>query len=226
MGKLCRSLTYVVDAHNETGYPQVFPTPRGLTDLVISTWLSHILSGEWYRGRGHLGEIEWTARVVRETINRMNAFMVAVALAATPVMTSPPTIEGMIQAEFGVHAPIMIEIARCESGFRHFNEDGRIIQGEVDHLDTGIFQISKKYWLDDSIKLGYNIATLAGNIKMAKHIYDRYGTEPWNASRSCWMRALPRPEEKEKSKVLLAPMLFDLQDRREAFMGQKNIQSP
>ncbi len=87
-------------------------------------------------------------------------------------------------------------ICGCESGGGPFNEpvqfnaDGSVLQGRVNPLDTGMCQINKKYWLTEAISLGYDINTKEGNISMANVIYDRHGTQPWTASKSCWGKAL------------------------------------
>jgi hypothetical protein len=41
--------------------------------------------------------------------------------------------------------PVMIQIARCESTFRHTLEDGSVLTGRVDPADTGVMQINKRY---------------------------------------------------------------------------------
>jgi len=77
-------------------------------------------------------------------------------------------------------------IGQCESEFRQFNDDGSVLRGKINNQDVGIFQINEYYWLEESIRLGYDIYTRDGNIGMAKHIYRVYGTAPWNWSKHCW----------------------------------------
>ena len=81
--------------------------------------------------------------------------------------------------------PIMVEIARCESQFRQMDGD-KPLKGVVNNLDTGLFQINKKHWLDIANKLGYDIDTLQGNINMAEYIYEQQGVGAWDASNGCW----------------------------------------
>lgn len=69
---------------------------------------------------------------------------------------------------------------------QQFNPDGTIRRGEVNPKDIGMCQISTTYWLDMSVKLGYDLYTEQGNALMANWIYDNYGIEQWNWSRSCW----------------------------------------
>lgn len=85
----------------------------------------------------------------------------------------------------------MLEVARCESGLRHFNNDGTVLRGIVDHDDTGAFQINMRYWGEEAEKRKIDLLSLKGNIDMARIIYESYGTKPWYASKKCW--------DKEKS---------------------------
>ncbi len=88
--------------------------------------------------------------------------------------------------------PELYKICACESGGgkngapKQFNADGTVLRGKVDPLDTGMCQISKRYWLDMSDKLGYDIETETGNILMANYIYSKHGKNPWKASFACW----------------------------------------
>lgn len=102
-----------------------------------------------------------------------------------PLSIQGVTIENKLKAIFW-DAPIMIEIARCESHLRQFDSKGNVLKGIVNPKDKGVFQISETYWLDVSNQLDYNIYAVNGNIQMARYIYDTQGTKPWNASKGCW----------------------------------------
>lgn len=67
-----------------------------------------------------------------------------------------------------------------------FNADGSVLRGVVNRKDVGAFQINEKYHLAASKRLGYDIYTERGNYLYALHLYDKEGSTPWNASRSCW----------------------------------------
>lgn len=118
----------------------------------------------------------------------MNTFMVAVAFAATPVVASPSTIPRMIAAEFGAYAPIMQEIARCESTLRQHNDIGGPIENPVTH-DIGLFQINPIHF-NEFAKLGISIYTVEGNIKAARVLFDQSHLGPWRSSLKCWGPAL------------------------------------
>lgn len=82
--------------------------------------------------------------------------------------------------------PIMIEIARCESTFRHTLSDGSILQGRVDPADTGVMQINKRYHEKTAISLDLNLDDIYDNMAYARYLYDNQGTQPWSASAPCW----------------------------------------
>jgi len=82
--------------------------------------------------------------------------------------------------------PVMIQIARCESTFRHTLEDGSILQGRVDPADTGVMQINKRYHQQTAEQLGLNLDDLYDNMAYARDLYERKGTQPWSASAPCW----------------------------------------
>lgn len=102
---------------------------------------------------------------------------------------STSTIKALLQKQFP-DAPIMVEIARCESRFRQLDAHGNVLRGEQNPLDVGVFQINEKYHLADSKKMGLDIHTLKGNIEYARYLYDNQGTKPWNWSKPCWGKYL------------------------------------
>jgi len=82
--------------------------------------------------------------------------------------------------------PIMIQIARCESTFRHLEKDGSIHRGDINSEDVGVMQINEHYHLDESQRQNYNIYTIEGNTTYARKLYEEEGTRPWNSSKACW----------------------------------------
>lgn len=132
--------------------------------------------------------------------------MAITLLWSWPVLTSTPALAGEVKREaevekvvtelpFNVKAyvqeyfrdiPIMVQVARCESGFRQWDANGNVLLGHVDKRDTGVMQINKFYHLETSIKLGLDINTLEGNLAYARFLYESEGVKPWRASRHCW----------------------------------------
>ncbi|MEQ1500024.1 MAG: hypothetical protein ABL917_01475 [Parcubacteria group bacterium] len=82
--------------------------------------------------------------------------------------------------------PIMVQIARCESTFRHLDENGDIHRGRVNDADVGVMQINEFYHLNTAEKMDLDIHTIEGNVAYARDLYEREGTRPWNSSKPCW----------------------------------------
>lgn len=125
----------------------------------------------------------------------MRAWLLSVVLASTitfiPSTTTyvaPPEPEPKDPLKaFYDEAPVMEKVAWCESREKqsarrkNFTEDGRHWS-----TDVGLFQINDFYWKEKSEELGYDIYTKEGNIKMARWLYERHGTDPWEWSAGCW----------------------------------------
>ena len=86
--------------------------------------------------------------------------------------------------------PIMIQIARCESNFRHTLADGSVLQGRIDPADTGVMQINKRYHDNTATTMNLDLDNIYDNMAYAKHLYETQGTRPWNASAPCWNPAI------------------------------------
>jgi len=100
--------------------------------------------------------------------------------------TPPPqSIQAQIVKTFG-SGSIMLDVAKCESGFRQFDKNGNVLRGRENNNDIGLFQINTTYHLEQSQKMGIDIFTLKGNIQYAKYLYVSSGTTPWNWSKHCW----------------------------------------
>lgn len=82
--------------------------------------------------------------------------------------------------------PILVEIARCESSFRHLDTDGEVLRGKVNNGDVGLMQINEYYHGDTATKLGLDLETLEGNMAYAKYLFNKEGGQPWVASSKCW----------------------------------------
>ncbi len=82
--------------------------------------------------------------------------------------------------------PVMIQIARCESTFRHKLEDGSVLKGVVDPADTGVMQINKRYHEKTATAMNLDLDDINQNMEYARFLYETQGTQPWNASSPCW----------------------------------------
>jgi hypothetical protein len=104
------------------------------------------------------------------------------AQALAQPMPQAQTVEQYVREYFD-DEPVMIEIARCESQFRQFDKDGKILKNPNSSA-VGVFQIMSSIHADNG--LGLQIDTLQGNAAYAKYLYDKQGTAPWNDSKACW----------------------------------------
>ncbi len=95
-----------------------------------------------------------------------------------------------IVREYFADIPVMVQVARCESTFRHTLADGSVLQGRVDPADTGVMQINKRYHLETAEKLGLNLNDIYDNMAYARYLYETQGVQPWSASQPCWGRTL------------------------------------
>jgi hypothetical protein len=92
--------------------------------------------------------------------------------------------------EYFSDIPVMIQVARCESTFRHTLEDGSVLRGKVDSRDTGVMQINTYYHGETAQQLGLDLEVLEDNMAYARSLYERQGTQPWSASAPCWGHTL------------------------------------
>ena len=81
---------------------------------------------------------------------------------------------------------IFIRIAYCESRDRQFDEDGKVLRGNINSYDMGRYQINTLHWAETAKKLGYDLSTEDGNEAMAFYLYQKFGTRPWQSSQKCW----------------------------------------
>lgn len=94
-------------------------------------------------------------------------------------------VEEFVRAYF-TDAPVMAEIAWCETKFKHFNRAGEVLRGEVTRSDTGVMQINEYFHGKTAKTLDIDIFSLEGNLHYARYLYEKEGTRPWNSSRHCW----------------------------------------
>jgi hypothetical protein len=114
---------------------------------------------------------------------------------ATPVEQALPedhpltsiSVEAYVRDYFR-DAPLLAEIAKCESTFRQFDSKGNVLKGEVNDDDIGVMQINTFYHLESAKKNGFDIYTIDGNLGYAKWLYGKYGDAPWVHSSPCWKK--------------------------------------
>lgn len=97
----------------------------------------------------------------------------------------PMTLEQYVR-EYYKNTPILAEIARCESQFRQFRTNGKVIRGKENPADVGIMQINEYYHREKAKTIGFDLYSLEGNIAYAEYLFEREGGKPWSASAKCW----------------------------------------
>lgn len=104
------------------------------------------------------------------------------------VVDQPLTLEEYIR-EYFKDTPVMAEIAKCESRFRHLGRNGKVLRGELTADDLGVMQINEFFHEDTAKVLGIDLHTLDGNLAYAKWLYKKEGTAPWYSSSKCWQKS-------------------------------------
>jgi hypothetical protein len=92
----------------------------------------------------------------------------------------------MVQAD--TLPPVLHRIAHCESRGQHFTKEGRVVRGTQHAADIGLFQINTVVWGKKAQELGYDLHTPEGNTRMARYLFENYGSVPWQSSVKCWNR--------------------------------------
>lgn len=109
--------------------------------------------------------------------------------AVEEVASSPVSTEQIVRNYFQ-DIPVMVQIARCESTFRHTLNDGSVLKGVVDSADTGVMQINKRYHEKAAAAMNLDLEDIYENMAYARHLYETQGTRPWSASSPCWGQTL------------------------------------
>ena len=90
--------------------------------------------------------------------------------------------------EYFADIPLMIEIARCESGFYQYEPDGTALKNKQGSSARGVFQVML-YWHDEAaLAMGFDVRTLDGNLGYARWLFLAQGSSPWEASADCWRK--------------------------------------
>jgi hypothetical protein len=139
------------------------------------------------------------------TIGLLLSFSSSAATILPAMLEVPTTVETEVKAEdympitdskniekfvndYFADIPIMTEIAKCESQFRHLNSKGDVLKGDRDKRDTGVMQINLFYHEKTLDKLGLNVHDLDDNVRYARYLYEKEGAKPWMSSSACWAK--------------------------------------
>ncbi len=128
--------------------------------------------------------LEWLAEHPGATTQSMGQATMPVS---APPINSNEGLEMKVRSAFA-DAPLMAEIARCESRFRQYGSSGNALDGGSGGM-IGLFQINASVHAAYARSLGMDIYTPDGNIAYARKLYQEEGTDPWLSSFSCWHNA-------------------------------------
>lgn len=106
----------------------------------------------------------------------------AIKEAEAKEIPKPIVIEKIVKVKDDTIPPILLKIAKAESGNRHFDSQGNVVKGKVNNKDIGKFQLNETVWGKKAKELGYDIYTEKGNEQMALWIFEHYGSVPWKFS--------------------------------------------
>lgn len=94
------------------------------------------------------------------------------------------------------NAPEMIPIIRCESNFKHYEDDGNVLKNRQGSSAIGIAQVMASLHPDPKIVYRYNerhktdlrvedidITTVEGNLGYALMLYEINGTRDWECAK-------------------------------------------
>lgn len=102
-------------------------------------------------------------------------------VVASPEPQKPLTIRQKIRNAFGDNGDLAIKIASCES---HLDPNAKNpLEGST---ASGLFQIIKGTWKGYTDAPHSEAFNEDKNIEVAKKLFDKRGTQPWDASKSCW----------------------------------------
>ena len=109
---------------------------------------------------------------------------------SSEAVKAPLTFESIVRNRFA-DKPVLVKIAICESGLKHFDKNGEVLKGWMTPQDIGVMQINKSYHLEKSKEMGLDIYKLEDNLTYAEYLYKTQGVGPWYASAPCWMKDVP-----------------------------------
>ncbi len=112
-------------------------------------------------------------------------FFIFIPSFVSAAQETPAEIERLVTTTF-INDPVMITVAKCESGFRQFTATGDVLRASGRYV--GIFQIDEIIHVNKAKNLGFDIYTAQGNINYAEHLYKNEGSTPW---RNCAKKYIP-----------------------------------
>lgn len=120
-----------------------------------------------------------------QAISQKSQAVAAASVLEIKKVNAQRSLEAVVR-DYYSDTPILAEIARCETRFRHYDRAGDVLRGAIDKNDVGIMQVNERYHLKRAEELGFDIYSLEGNLAYAKYLYKEEGSDPWVSSSACW----------------------------------------
>lgn len=133
-------------------------------------------------------------------------FAVSPFIAAAQTTNPNAGLEDAVRTAFA-DAPVMVAVAKCESGFRQFSSTDVVLRGGSGKGYVGIFQIGERLHRAPAAKLGMDIDTIEGNIAYARHMYDAQGSVPW---RECVPKVAPAANTSTGTAALTSNLILGM----------------
>lgn len=139
----------------------------------------------------------------------------AALLFSLPILASAQVglnvdVESAVRAYFA-ETPVMIPIAKCESKFRQYTDNGNPLYGGAGGKMVGVFQIHSDVHASFARGKGMDIETLDGNMEYAKYLYEREGTQPWISSFPCWGKEVSTETEANSTGPITVNLSFGME---------------
>ncbi len=108
----------------------------------------------------------------------------ALIIVLLTLCSAHASVEHKVKQMYAKH-PTLVKIAKCESGFKQFDDKGQPLKNPNSSA-TGVMQIIASIHAPTARSMGFDIKTIEGNLRYALALYRTQGSSPWNASKHCW----------------------------------------
>lgn len=172
--------------HSRVGDRECRAETGGLPALVRFVCFRSLIHRRVWQQNPVTSTRKYQVKKKRQCVAMVGAILAS--LAITTATYANPRIERLVRSYFK-DAPVMVRIAKCESGFHHYDphRPSRLLTNPDPRSSaSGVFQILLKTHGPTAAKLGIDLRTVEGQLQYARHLYRQNGTRDWTASRSCW----------------------------------------
>ena len=135
-------------------------------------------------------------KFLKKLLSWLIVILIAVGIGQYVRWAYPTTITKEVVKEVIVNQeikyPILDKIALCESNNKHFDTNGQVLvrgnTGNRASVDVGRYQLNVMYHGAKATAMGLNLFNEQDNRTYAIYLFETQGTEPWSASKKCWLK--------------------------------------